>query len=203
MGSDGVSCRASFLLLRGESEHWTVEGKKNILGDTTILAFFLFEFWNSMMMTFFSLLLKVAPYYVCSVRMLLSCPHIKIDIKTYRRMGSEKKMGKWEEIRRRMGEILTWNEILNFHLEMCCLSRWLGVVMGGLRRRKREGVRVTIRDTRARKRGFGILGLRIWEFHLHVFEVILPKGRSKVSLGWRWTAESGWHLAPVFPKALQ
>ena len=37
-----------------------------------------------MMMTFFSLLLKVAPYYVRSVRMLLSCPHIKIDIKTYR-----------------------------------------------------------------------------------------------------------------------
>ena len=123
--------------------------------------------------------------------------------KNLQELGSEKKMGKWEETRRRMGEILTGNEILNFHLEMCCLSRWLGVVMGGLRRRKREGVRVTIRDTRAWKRGFGILGLRIWEFHLHVFEVILPKSRSKVSLGWRWTAESGWHLAPVFPKALQ
>ena len=76
-----------------------------------------------MMMTFSSLLLKVAPYYIHSVRMFLSCPHIKTDIKTYRRMDSEKKMGKWEETRRRIGEILAGNEILNFHLEMCCLSR--------------------------------------------------------------------------------
>ena len=75
-----------------------------------------------MMMTFFSLLLKVAPYYVHSVRMLLSCPHIKIGIKTYKRMDSDKKMGKWEETRR-MGEILAGNEILSFHLEMFCLSR--------------------------------------------------------------------------------